>query len=156
MERSIDKQYSFLRQLMTAERVYFGDRPRNAHHWMVITEALFDHRQDLMVSTLLAHRLSALQIARWTRLEQHYRRDIVKSAACPRQLDGVDLPLDGYASERLSAATVCDHCAGEIDAGTVVRYHLRLGHVSCARCAAVMPRPAGIVAGDGGSDASPG
>lgn len=140
IDRSIDKQYSFLRQLMTGERVYFGDRPRNAHHWMVITGALFDYRQHLMVATLLAHGLSAVQIARWTRLELHYRRDIVKSGACPRQLDGLDLPLDGYASERLSAATVCDHCAAEIDAGTEVMYHLRLGHVSCGRCAAVMPQ----------------
>jgi ferredoxin/truncated hemoglobin YjbI len=140
IDRSIDKQYSFLRQLMTGERVYFGDRPRNAHHWMVITGELFDYRQHLMVTTLQAHGLSAAQIARWTRLELHYRRDIVKSGACPRQLDGRDLPLDGYASERLSAATVCDHCAAEIDAGTEVMYHLRLGHVSCARCAAVMPQ----------------
>jgi len=156
IDRSIDKQYSFLRQLMTGERVYFGDRPRNAHHWMVITEALFDHRQELMVATLLAHGLSALQIARWTRLEQHYRRDIVKSAACPRQLDGVDLPLDGYASERLSAATVCDHCASEIDAGTVVRYHLRLGHVSCGRCAAAVPQLPGSGEGGGSGDVARG
>lgn len=154
IDRSIDKQYSFLRQLMTGERVYFGDRPRNAHHWMVITEALFDYRQELMVATLLAHGLSAVQIARWTRLELHYRHDIVKSAACPRQLDGVDLPLDGYASERLSAATVCDHCASEIDAGTVVRYHLRLGRVSCGRCAAAVPLLPGSGEGGGGGDVS--
>ncbi len=150
IDRSIDKQYSFLRQLMTGERVYFGDRPRNAHHWMVITEELFDYRQELMVATLLAHGLSAVQIARWTRLELHYRRDIVKSAACPRQLDGVDLPLDGYASERLSAATLCDHCAAEIDAGTEVRYHLRLGHVSCGSCAAAVPQQQSGSSGGGG------
>lgn len=137
MERSIDKQYSFLRQLMTGERVYFGDRPRNAHHWMVISPALFEHRQKLMGATLLAHGLTDVQIARWARLELHYRRDIVKASACPRQLDGVDLPLDGYAMERLSSATVCDYCGGEIEAGTEVKYHLRLGRVSCAACSAV-------------------
>jgi ferredoxin/truncated hemoglobin YjbI len=135
IDRSIDKQYSFLRQLMTGERVYFGDRPRNAHHWMVIPQALFDHRQHLMATTLQAHGLSPLQIARWTRLEQHFRSDIVKDCARPRQLDGADLPLEGYARERLSAATLCDHCGAEIDVGTEVLYHVRLGHVSCSDCA---------------------
>jgi ferredoxin/truncated hemoglobin YjbI len=139
IDRAIDKQYSFMRQLMTGERVYFGDRPRNAHHWMVISQDLFDYRQQLMVTTLQAHGLSPLQIARWTRLEQHYRLDIVKDNATPRQLDGVDLPLDGYASEQLSEATLCDHCGAEIDAGTQVLYHVRLGHVSCRACAKTQP-----------------
>lgn len=138
-DRSIDKQYSFLKQLMTGERVYFGDRPRNAHHWMVISNELFDHRQALMVGTLEKHGLSQLQIARWTRLELHYRRDIVKSAAWPRQVAGVDQPLDGYAQEVLSAATLCDHCGAAIDAGTRVSYHLRLGRVSCVACTTAGP-----------------
>lgn len=150
-DRSIDKQYSFLKQLMTGERVYFGDRPRNAHHWMVISNAMFDHRQALMVSVLEKHGLNELQIARWTRLELHYRRDIVKSAAWPRRVGGVDQPLDGYAREVLSAATLCDHCGAGIDAGTQVSYHLRLGHVSCARCTA--GGPAAPALHDGGLDA---
>ena len=36
-QRAADKQYAFLKQLMTGEKAYFGDRPRNAHHRMVIT-----------------------------------------------------------------------------------------------------------------------
>ncbi|HQR99139.1 MULTISPECIES: 2Fe-2S iron-sulfur cluster-binding protein [unclassified Polaromonas] len=139
-DRSIDKQYSFLKQLMTGERVYFGDRPRNAHHWMVISNELFDYRQALMVRTLEKHGLTALQIARWTRLELHYRRDIVKSAAWPRHVNGVDLPLDGYANETLSAGTLCDHCGAVIDAGTLVKYHVRLGHISCPGCASGGPQ----------------
>ena len=151
-DRSIDKQYSFLKQLMTGERVYFGDRPRNAHHWMVISNELFDHRQAIMVRTLEKHGLTAPQIARWTRLELHYRRDIVKSAAWPRQVNGVELPLDGYAIERLSASTLCDHCGAEVDAGTEVKYHVRLGHISCARCA--LHGPQAVTSSDSTRDAS--
>lgn len=134
LSRSIDKQYSFLRQLMTGERVYFGDRPRNAHHWMVISEALFDYRQSLMQKQLEAHGLTDAQIARWSRLELHYRSDIVKNAAYPRRVGGVDLPLDGYGQQVLDSGTVCDHCGSAVEAGTQVTYHLRLGLVSCGTC----------------------
>jgi len=134
LSRSIDKQYSFLRQLMTGERVYFGDRPRNAHHWMVISDELFDYRQSLMQSRLAAHGLSDAQIARWTRLELHFRSDIVKSAACPRRVGGIDLPLDGYGRQVLDVGTVCDHCGSAVNAGTEVAYHLRLGQISCGAC----------------------
>lgn len=134
LSRSIDKQYSFLRQLMTGERVYFGDRPRNAHHWMVISETLFDYRQSLMQRQLEAHGLTDAQIARWSRLELHYRSDIVKNAACPRRVGGIDLPLDGYGQQVLDSGTVCDHCGDAVEAGTQVTYHLRLGLVSCGAC----------------------
>jgi truncated hemoglobin YjbI len=39
----IDHQYAFLAEIFTGERMFFGDRPRNAHHWMVITDDLFDY-----------------------------------------------------------------------------------------------------------------
>lgn len=151
-DRSIDKQYSFLKQLMTGERIFFGDRPRNSHHWMVISNELFDYRQAIMVRTLEKHGLTALQIARWTRLELHFRRDIVKSAAWPRHVNGVDLPLDGYANETLSAGTLCDHCGAAIDAGTMVKYHVRLGHISCPDC--VSGEPQVLVSSDGACDAA--
>lgn len=134
LDRSIDKQYSFLRQLMTGERVYFGDRPRNAHHWMVISQELFDHRQELMERVLAEHGLSTPQIARWTRLELHYRPDIVKSHAWPRVVNGQALPADGYAREILAEATLCDHCGEAVEAGVSVAYHVRLGTVSCPAC----------------------
>jgi hypothetical protein len=83
-----------------------------------------------------------VQIARWSRLEQHFRADIVKDAAWPRQLDGVDLPLDTYARETLSEATLCDQCGAEIASGTEVLYHQRLGHVSCNACAKALAHQA--------------
>jgi len=135
-QRLVEKQYSFLKQLMTGERVYFGDRPRNAHHWMVIPAALFAHREEIMRRHLVAHGLNESQVARWMRLESHYRRDIVKSQAWPRRVGGVDLPLDGYGRQVLDEGTLCDHCGDALDAGTEVLYHLRLGRVSCPQCAA--------------------
>jgi ferredoxin/truncated hemoglobin YjbI len=134
-QRLVEKQYSFLKQLLTGERVYFGDRPRNAHHWMVISGALFEHREALMREQLVAHGLTESQIARWMRIESHYRRDIVKAQAWPRVVGGVELPLDGYGKQVLDEGTVCDHCGEAVDAGTEVLYHLRLGRVSCPECA---------------------
>lgn len=135
-QRAADKQYAFLRQLMTGEKSYFGDRPRNTHHRMVITDALFDHRQALMVGTLRRHGLDEAEIARWTRFELHYRSDIVKREPWPRLPGSVgDQALDGYVVETLDTAMVCDHCSEAVEVGTQVLYHQRLGTISCPSCA---------------------
>lgn len=128
------KQYSFLCKLMTGQEVYFGDEPRNAHHWMVIPDDLFDHRQALMEAALKRQGLTPGQIERWTRFELFYRRDIVKSAPIPKILWGRALPLEGFGEETLAVGAVCDHCGTEIAPGTTVQYHLRLGTVSCPKC----------------------
>ncbi|MFD1709496.1 2Fe-2S iron-sulfur cluster binding domain-containing protein [Ottowia sp. GY511] len=135
IERAIDKQYSFLRLAMTGEKIYFGDRPRNAHHWMIITHELFDFRQSLMVQTLREHGLSEAQIQRWTRFEEYFRPDIVKSTSWPRVEGGVEIYTEGFERETLSAATLCDHCGAEVASGVEVLYHRRLGTVSCPTCA---------------------
>ncbi len=133
-QRLVEKQYSFLRQLMTGEKVYFGDRPRNAHHWMVISPDLFAHRHRIMVDTMQKHGLTEGQIARWSRFELYYRAHIVKAQAWPRLVGGEAQPLHGYSVETLSAATVCDACGSEIESGTTVHYHNRLGSVYCSKC----------------------
>lgn len=133
-ERATGQQYGFLRQLMTGEKVYFGDRPRNAHHWMVISDELMDYRQALMVATLQRHGLSPAQIARWTRFEEHWRRDMVKAAPFPKVQHGIEYALDGFDREVLSCGALCDHCGGEIPEGTEVLYHRRLGTISCTAC----------------------
>lgn len=134
-QRSIEKQFSFLQQIMTGEKCYFGDRPRNAHHWMVISDELFDYREDLMMGCLRHHGLSETMIRRWRAMEEGYRSDIVKSAAWPRRLGDMELPLDGFGEETMSAATLCDSCQSEINVGEKVRYHLRLGTTYCRACA---------------------
>lgn len=140
-DRVTDKQYSFMKQCVTGEKVYFGDRPRNAHHWMIISDALFDHRQALMLQALQAQNLSAGQISRWVRIEEHFRPDMVKAEVWPRRVGDEEIFIEGFASETLMEATVCDHCGAEIAAGTTVAYHRRLGQVSCRVCASGMPHP---------------
>lgn len=135
LDRSIDKQFSFLKQCMTGEKVYMGDRPRNAHHWMIISNELFDYRQQLMEQTLQAHGLTAGQIARWTRYEEVFRPDIVKSEPWPRRIGGIDVMREGFEEEVLLVDSVCDYCGGEILSGTPVLFHLRLGKIGCSSCA---------------------
>ena len=137
MDRAIDKQYSFLRQLMTGESCYFGDRPRNAHHWMVIDDDLYDYRQALMHKTQQAHGLSPCQMARWARLENHFRDDMVKDKPWPRRIGDMEIPLEGFAEETLSEGSLCDYCQAEVPAGTTVRYHVRLGKIACPACSGV-------------------
>ncbi|CAN5398168.1 hypothetical protein BH10PSE16_BH10PSE16_42450 [soil metagenome] len=134
-DRVTDKQYSFMKQCLTGEKVYFGDRPRNAHHWMIISDALFQHRQSLMLQALQAQHLTPGQIRRWVRVEEHFRPDMVKTSVWPRRVGDEEIFTEGFLSETLMEATVCDHCGGEILAGTTVAYHRRLGQVSCHSCA---------------------
>lgn len=134
-QRAIEKVYSFLHQVLAGRKVYFGDRPRNAHHWMTISNQMFDYREDLFFSVVRRHGLSEPLIARWRALQERYRPDIVKSAPWPKMLNGVALPLDGFGTMVIDVGTVCDGCEGEIHAGDTVRYHLRLGSTYCPSCA---------------------
>lgn len=133
-ERVIGKQYSFMEKLMTGEKVYFGDNPRNAHHWMVISPTLFAHREALMTRALRRHGASEDQVQRWLRLERFFRHDIIKQSPFPRLVDGVPQPLDGFDQEVLTVGAICDHCGGDISSGTTVLYHRRLGTISCPNC----------------------
>jgi ferredoxin/truncated hemoglobin YjbI len=137
-QRLVDKQYAFLHHILTGSPVYFGSRPRNAHHWMVISDALFDHREQIMLDCLKAHGLAEKWIKRLLQVEGHYRQDIVKSTPVPLQIDGVNFPLDGFEELPVDVGSLCDGCSGEIPAGSMVRYHLRLGTMFCTQCQ-VMP-----------------
>ncbi len=133
-QRLVEKQYSFLQQLMTGNKVYFGNRPRNTHHWMVISDALLDHREQIMVDCMRAHGLAEKWVTRWRAMEEYYRADIVKDQPFPRQINGVDLPLEGFEALVIDEGSLCDGCGCVIEAGETVRYHLRLGTIFCTRC----------------------
>lgn len=139
MDRVIGKQYAFLMQSITGEKVYIGERPRNSHHWMVIPDSVFDHRQKLMLDAQREHGLSEDLIERWSRYEEHFRPDIVKYTPWPKRIGDQVIDTERYDSIELDEATVCDHCGAEIPAGITVRYHMRLGLVGCATCS---PQPA--------------
>ncbi|MFO7594098.1 MAG: 2Fe-2S iron-sulfur cluster-binding protein [Pseudomonadota bacterium] len=133
-QRAIEKQFLFLRQQFTGEKVYFGDRPKNAHHWMVISDELFDYREGIMVETLRRHGLPAHLVERWRLLEDSFRDDIVKDKPWKRKMGDIELPVEGYGELVMETGSLCDGCGEEIDAGETIRYHLRMGHVYCPTC----------------------
>jgi ferredoxin-NADP reductase/ferredoxin/truncated hemoglobin YjbI len=138
-QRLIEKVYSFMRAQITGERSYFGDRPRNAHHWMVISDELFDYRESLMTDCLRRHGLAQTMIERLQTIEESFRPDIVKPEAWPRIVNGIELPLDGFGDMAIEVGSLCDGCQQEIAVGTRVRYHLRLGTTYCPDCQARNP-----------------
>ncbi|HTJ82880.1 MAG TPA: group 1 truncated hemoglobin, partial [Polyangiaceae bacterium] len=133
-ERVIGQVYSFMRDHFTGERKYFGLRPRTGHHWMVISDAIFDHRERLMRAALVRAGLAEPLIERWLRFEEGFREDIVKATPWKLVVNGVEMPLDGFGEEELTSGTLCDGCERAIEVGERVRYHLRLGRTYCREC----------------------
>src|SRR5512139_2311450 len=133
-QRLIEKVYSFMRQIFTGEKLYFGDRPRNSHHWMVIPDEIFDYREALMASCMRRQGLAEHLIGRWQAIEESYRGDIVKAKPFARVIDGVELPVEGFGHTVLEVGALCDSCERVLDPGEEVRYHLRLGHIYCDAC----------------------
>ncbi len=133
-QRAIEKQYNFLRQIFTGENVYFGDRPRNAHHWMVISDELFDYREELMANCLRNHGLAEFLVERWRAVEEIYRKQIVKTKPWNKIIDGVSYPVEGFDEIVLSCGSICDNCQNEVATGEKVRYHVRLGTIYCKSC----------------------
>jgi len=134
LQRSVEKVYLFLRQVFTGEKVYIGDRPRNAHHWMVISDELFDYREDIMMSCLRKHNIPEHLILRWREIEESFRPDIVKDKPWNKIINGVEIPVEGFEELVLDSGTLCDSCHGAIEVGEKVRCHVRLGTVYCTNC----------------------
>jgi len=136
IERAIDKQFTFLKSVFTGERCYFGEHPKKAHHWMVISNELFDYREQLMEDCLRRAGLADHLIKRWRALEEVFRKSIVKSTPAPRRVGGRLIPAEGYSEAVMDLATLCDACEAEITEGTRVSYHVRTGKVYCEPCLA--------------------
>ncbi len=133
-EWAIDHQFAFLRQIMTGEDVFFGDRPRNAHHWMVISDELFDYRERLFQEELRRVGLPADRIHEFQAIHERFRKQIVKTCPFPKKRRGVALPLDGWESIALSAGGICDSCATILEKEASAFYHVRTGKVACDAC----------------------
>lgn len=133
-ERAVDKQWGFLAEIFSGQKLYFGDRPRNAHHWMVISNELFDYREQLFEACLRRHALAEEHVAAWLSVQQTFRKQIVKDAPFPRRMAGVEMPLEGWQQETLAASALCDGCQGEIAVGAAVTYHRRRGTTYCSHC----------------------
>lgn len=133
-QRAIEKQYSFLMEKFTGDKCYFGDRPRNAHHWMVISEELFDYREELMEQCVRRAGLPEHLVERWRALEEVFRKQIVKDRPFGRKIRGEELPFEGYEVLEMSLDFVCDGCTEEVVAGQQVHYHRRTGRTYCKVC----------------------
>ena len=128
------KQYSFLRQIFTGEDIYFGYRPRNAHHWMVISDELFDHREDLLAAAMRRYGVPEPLVARMRSLDEVFRKQIVKDTPRARRYGGIIQPLRGYESIEMSSGWICDGCAAVLEPDESAQYHKRTGKAYCVEC----------------------
>ncbi len=135
-ERAIQKQYEFVRDVVSGTKDYFGLRPFNAHHWMIISDELFDYRQQLFFDCVRRHGVAEHLARRWEANDELFRPDIVKSNARGLFVDGRETKLEGYSLERLDVATVCDGCGTAMASGCTGRMHRRTGELYCESCAA--------------------
>lgn len=136
IDRIIGKQFAFLKESIQDQPVFLGEQPRNSHNWMVITDALFDHRQNLMLQAMREHGIPDDLIARWSRYEEQFRPDIVKYKPWLKRVGDLLVDTEQYETCLLEEATVCDYCGDEIAANTMVRYHKRIGRLGCEACTA--------------------
>lgn len=135
-QRAISKQYAFLAEVFSGDDHYFGLNPFNAHHWMIISDELFDYREDIFEECLRRYGLAEHLIRRWMAFQELFRREIVKSTQRGLIMDGVEHKKQGFSLETVSIATLCDGCASEVDAGETVRMHRRTGQIFCGKCGA--------------------
>ncbi len=133
-QRLVEQQYSFLRDLMTGRRDYFGERPFNAHHWMLISDALFDHREALFFDVVREAGIAEPLARRWRALHEVFRREIVKQTVRGQWFDGVEIDRSGFELLPAPIAMLCDGCGGEVTEGAPIRSHRRTGQVFCAGC----------------------
>lgn len=135
-QRAIEKQYEFLAALFSGDQKYFGLDPFNAHHWMVISDELFDYREALMERVMRRRGLAEHLVRRWSRIHELFRRELVKATPRGLILAGVEQPAEGYTEETALIATVCDGCAAEVLEGARGRMHVRTGKFFCTHCSA--------------------
>lgn len=138
MDRAISKQYEFLCRVFASGRQYFGLHPFNAHHWMVISDELFDYREELFEACVRRHGIPDPLVRRWCAFHELFRREIVKSSERGMIFDGREHLHVGYSVESIDIGTMCDGCAAEIAAGSTVRMHRRSGQIFCCDC---QPQP---------------
>ncbi|MCK5360409.1 MAG: 2Fe-2S iron-sulfur cluster binding domain-containing protein [Gammaproteobacteria bacterium] len=138
-KRAKEKVYSFYRRLFSGEKIYFGDRPRNSHHWMVITNELYDYRERLLEKHMRKQGLPEDAIRKWQAYEELYRGDIVKSKPRGRMVGNIEAPASGFGKLVMDVGGMCDNCHEEITIGTEVSYHLRTGDTYCPSCSSSQP-----------------
>lgn len=132
----IGKQYNFLIMLFSGVENYLGARPRNAHHWMVISNDMFDYREKMMERHMRFHGLEEEFVERWMAMHEFYRTRMVKDKPWHRIQDGHSFPLEGLGDLKAEVGMVCDNCQRIVEVGEHLKYHLHTGQVYCNTCSA--------------------
>ncbi|MDH5609854.1 MAG: hypothetical protein OEY56_10265, partial [Cyclobacteriaceae bacterium] len=132
----IQKQFNFMNEMITGNLVYMGYYPRNSHHWMVITNELFDHREKLFDDSMKKCGLDVASRAKIRKMNDFFRSRMVKEHPWPKILDGHIYPLEGYETHIAEIEMVCDKCFREIQIGEPMRYNTRLETIYCKECSA--------------------
>jgi len=135
-ERVAGKQFEFVANLLTGNRGSFVEPPFNSHHWMVISDELFNYREKMFFGVVAKYNIPEHLSARLASIHETFRREIVKSVERGIVHDGVEVTRTGYSNEVMEVASVCDGCYDEIVAGSIVRMHQRTGEVFCLSCEA--------------------
>lgn len=133
--RLIEKQYAFLADLFTGQRKYFGEMPFNSHHWMIISDELFDYRENMFFEVVRQHGFPEHLIPRWAAVHETFRREIVKSSMRGQWFNGEEVVKEQYVEEVLEIDTLCDGCTEEVKTGDTVLHHQRTGEIFCSKCA---------------------
>lgn len=133
-QRLIEKQYSFTRDLLQGSRDYFGEVPFNSHHWMVVSDELFDYREHLFFDVVANYNLPEKFIRRWAALNELFRREIVKTQIRGQIMDGVEHFREKFIDEVIEVETLCDGCFNEMKVGDMGRLHARTGELFCKSC----------------------
>lgn len=132
--RAIYKQHEFLYDVFSGEIEFFGLKPFNAHHWMIISDELFNYREDLFESVVRRHGLEERLVRRWMAFQELFRRELVKSNQRGMIIDGKEVSMEGFSQETLMMDMICDGCNEEMLEGSVGRMHKRTGQLFCERC----------------------
>lgn len=133
-ERAISKQYEFLASIFCQGHTYFGLNPFNAHHWMIISDELFDYREELFETFLHRYNLDKKYIRRWMGIQELFRREIVKSKERGLIIDGIEQLKTGFSRETLAIGSLCDGCFQEMPANSEGIMHQRTGEFYCLQC----------------------
>ncbi|MDZ7827288.1 MAG: hypothetical protein U5R48_16250 [Gammaproteobacteria bacterium] len=138
-QRAIDKQFAFLRDAFSGSSGYLGLKPFNAHHWMIISDDLFDYRENLMESCLVRQGLAEPLVRRWNAFTSASVGTSVSLAAADSIWAESSSRGRASVSRPVDIGSVCDGCEGEMAPGEEGRMHLRTGKLYCSDCGVVVP-----------------
>lgn len=75
-----NQQIDFMIGALGGPRIYMGRNPKDVHPHILITEELFELRNELLIEALKEERASVLLIERWLQIEAAFKNSIVKTS----------------------------------------------------------------------------